>query len=130
MLKKYCNLCWVACFVFLLFSGKVVGQELNAKVTVISDRIKDVDPSTFNALQEAIISFLNTRKWTTDAFQGEERINCNFVLNILSDINASTFSAQLTVQSSRPVFDADYSANMLDDLDKDVTFKYQTFQPL
>jgi Domain of unknown function (DUF4835) len=105
-------------------------QELQATVTVISNRIKDVDQSTFQTLQTAIKQFLNTRKWTDDDFLPAERIKCNFILNIQQDVASNTFSAQLTVQSSRPVYNSDYETTMLNYQDQNVVFEYVQFQPL
>lgn len=105
-------------------------QELQANVTVISNRIKDVPQKTFQTLQGAITEFLNTRRWTHDVFQPNERIECNFLVNIQKEVGTNTYSAQLTVQSNRPVFNSSYESNMLNYLDQDIVFKYVEFQPL
>lgn len=121
-----------ALWVFLLLAGIQRGssQELHATVTVISSRVRTTDPKVFQTLQSAIAEFLNTRKWTDDDFGQTERIECNFVLNVSGEPSTSQYSASLTVQSVRPVYNSGYSSNMLNYMDNDISFKYIQYQAL
>ena len=122
------NLLWI--LLLVLSSGKGYGQELHATVTVISDRIRNVDPQVFKTLQTSITEFLNTRHWTSDEFKPNERIECNFVFNLASQISPNVFSGSLTVQSVRPVYNSGYQTSMINYLDNNIAFKYVQFQPL
>src|ERR687889_589034 len=80
-------------------------QELQAKLSVISNRVStQVDKKVFQTLQGALTTFLNNRKWTNETYQTQEKIKCNFLLNIDQDLGQNVFKATLTVQAARPVY--------------------------
>ncbi len=105
-------------------------QELEVKVTINTPKLQTADPKVFETLRTALEEFMNNQKWTTDVFEQEERIKMNIVLNISEEINASTFKADLALQSTRPVFGSRYETPMLKHQDEEVTFSYEQFQPL
>jgi hypothetical protein len=106
-------------------------QELNARVTVNSSRVNNtVNKNTFQTLQTALTNFLNTRKWTSDKFLPNEKIDCNFLLNLQSTEEANVYSASLTIQAARPVFSTSYLSPMVNYQDEDILFKYVEFQQL
>jgi hypothetical protein len=107
------------------------GQELNGRFTVIANRVSSqVDKKTFQTLQSALNNFLNNRKWTTDNFQPQEKIKCNFLLTIDEDKGGNVFKGTLMVQAARPVFNSTYESPLINFQDQDITFKYMEFQPL
>jgi hypothetical protein len=118
--------------VFLMLTGYVTcAQELNAKVTVNSSRVgTNVNKSTFQTLQTALNTFLNNHKWTGDNFLVNEKIDCNFLLNLQPGTDANVYTASLTVQSGRPVFNSSYLSPIINYQDADITFKYVEFQQL
>ncbi|MGV3766693.1 MAG: DUF4835 family protein [Chitinophagaceae bacterium] len=106
-------------------------QELRAKVTVISNRVSSqTDKKIFQTLQTALNNFLNNRKWTNDAFQPQERIECNFLINIDQALENNAFKASLTVQAARPVYNSAYLSPLVNYLDNSLTFRYAQFTPL
>ncbi|MBN8860569.1 MAG: DUF4835 family protein [Sphingobacteriales bacterium] len=106
-------------------------QELNAKVTVISGQIKSsVDKKVFQTLQTALTNFLNSRKWTQDNYQQQEKIVCNFLLNLTKEVESNVYGAVLTIQSGRPIYNSAYMSPIVNFQDNDVTFKYIEFQQL
>lgn len=118
-------------FVIFLFSSATNAQELNARVTVVSDRVGNtVNKNVFITLQKALTTFLNTKKWTTDVFAQNEKIDCNFLLNLEPGADANIYNASLTVQAARPVFNSSYISPIINFKDADVTFKYIEFQQL
>lgn len=115
----------------LLFINIVYAQELNARVTVNSSRIgTTVNKNTFQSLQTALNTFLNTRKWTADNFLPNEKIDCNFLLNLQPTNDANVYSASLTIQAGRPIFNSSYLSPLINFQDADVIFKYVDFQQL
>src|SRR5258708_32235518 len=79
-------------------------QELQANITVLANRLPStVDHKIFQTLQSALRDFVNTRKCSNESFQNNEKIACNFLLNISSARDNNTFQASLTVQAGRPV---------------------------
>jgi len=116
----------------LLFclSGLAAAQDLNARVQVVSPKIQSTNKRIFQTLETAMKDFLNGRKWTADPILPQERIDCNFVLNITSWDGSSSFSGELQVQSSRPVFNSTYTSTLLNTLDKDIDFTYTEGQSI
>ncbi len=106
-------------------------QELNARVTVNSSRVgTTVNKNVFQTLQTALNTFLNNRKWTKDVFLVNEKIDCSFFLNLQPTSDANVYSASLTIQAARPVFNTSYVSPLINFQDEDVTFKYIEFQQL
>ena len=114
-----------------LFVNVVKAQELRARINVLSNRVGgNVDKKTFQTLQTALINFINNRKWTTDNFSPEEKIDCSFLLNLESTNDANVYKASLTIQSARPVFNSSYLSPIINFQDNEIIFKYSEFQQL
>jgi len=107
------------------------GQEIQARLTVITSKVSTtVDKKIFQTLQTALTNFLNNRRWTNDAFQPTEKIQCNFLLNIEQDLGSNIYKGKLTVQAARPVFNTNYDSPIMNYLDDNVVFRYVEFQPI
>ncbi len=116
---------------FLVVSSTSIGQELNARVTVVTTRVSNnVNRNTFLTLQTALNNFLNNRKWTSETYAPNERIDCNFLLNLESTSETNVYKASLTIQAARPVFNTNYLSPIINYKDDDLTFKYIEFQQL
>ena len=116
---------------FLGIKTNVSAQELRARVNVISNRVgNNVDKNTFQTLQTALNNFVNDRKWSSDRFTQQEKIDCSFLLNLESTGDANVYKASLTIQSGRPVFNSSYISPLINYQDNDVVFKYAEFQQL
>ena len=106
-------------------------QELRAKVTVNSSQVgTSVNKKVFQTLQTALNTFMNSRKWTRDVFAANERIDCGFFLTIQPTDDANVFTASLTIQAARPVFNTAYLSPLVNYQDLDIIFKYVEFQQL
>lgn len=122
---------------YLLFSLCLLGafhvnaQELRANVSVQAAQLSTgTDKKIFSTLQSALAEFLNNRRWTDDAFTPAERIECNVLLNVTQALGNNTYKASLTIQATRPVFNAGYTTSILNTQDNNIVFKYIEFQPL
>lgn len=103
-------------------------QELQARITINSSRVgSGVDKKVFQTLQAALHNFLNNRKWTDDSYQTQEKINCNFLINIVEGQN-NIYKAVLTVQAARPVFNSSYESPLINFQDEAFSFRYVEFQ--
>jgi hypothetical protein len=122
----------LASFVLVVaaFMGSAQAQELNATVKINTQKLQTADPRVFETLEQTLREFLNSQKWTEDVFDNPERINCNFILTIQEERSATSFKAELAVQSSRPIYGSDQETPLLNYLDKELTFEYEQFQPL
>ncbi|MET7001196.1 DUF4835 family protein [Chitinophaga defluvii] len=105
-------------------------QEIRANVAVVANQIQGTDKKVFTTLQTAIKEFLNNRRWADDAFTPAEKIECNFLLNINGESGSNSYKATLTVQATRPVYNAGYVTSLLNTQDNNLVFRYVEFQTL
>jgi hypothetical protein len=118
-------------FLACLMTTLVNAQELRARVNVLSSRVgNSVDKKTFQTLQTALNNFVNNRKWSSDNYAPNEKIDCSFLLNLESTGDANVYKGSLTIQSSRPVFNSAYLSPVINYQDNDIIFKYIEFQQL
>lgn len=116
---------------FLLTVSKIHGQEINAKVTVVYGQIgSSVDKKVFQTLQTSLINFINKRKWTSDVFDINERIECSFLLNLQSVVEPNVYKGTLTIQAGRPIHNSNYLSPLVNYIDNEVVFRYVEFQPI
>lgn len=120
-------------FFFLIFILSAVfslqSQELNALVTINTDKIQSSNKQVYQTLQKSITAFINETQWTTKTFKQQERINCAFTI-IISEQNAANFTASLQIQATRPVYNSSYATPILNINDTNFNFKYSEFAPL
>ena len=106
-------------------------QDINANVTVVASRIPStVDHKIFTTLQNALHDFINGRNWSNETFQSNEKIRCNFLINIASAGDNNSYSASLTVQAGRPVYNSGYTSPLINFMDELFAFRYSEYQPL
>ena len=77
-IAMFCAFVWGA-----MLPSALVAQELRATVEINAQAATNVDPQVFQELQQAVASFLNERKWSSDNFEDFEKIECSFFINIL-----------------------------------------------
>ena len=123
--------------ILLLFSlvifcttSELRAQELNAEVTVSTPKLQETDPKVFETLEKDLREFLNQERWTNDEYKPHERIECNFQVNITSELGNNGFKADVAVKAIRPVYGSEYKTVLINHVDRDITFTYQEFQPL
>ncbi len=125
-MRKYTYL--LNLFVFGLVSASA--QDLNARVQILSPKIQITNKRAIDELEITMRDFLNNRKWSTDNYKTQERIDCSFILNITSWDGSSNFKAEAQIQSSRPIYGSTYGSTILNLSDKDFNFSYFEGQPL
>lgn len=119
----------VLLFVALSLSG--YAQELQAKITVLSNKVSNkVDKKIFQTLQSSLSNFLNNRRWTNETYQANEKIRCSFLISIDQELNENIYKASLTIQAARPVYNSAYESPLVNFVDNDVAFRYVEFQPI
>lgn len=123
----------------LFFAGlsMVQAQELNFTTKVNIQRLLTADPTVFNGLEQALREFVNSSKWTEDDFRQEERIKGNILLTITGEATddsqrpiPNVYTAELAIQASRPIYGTNNETALFNYIDREVTFKYEQFQPL
>ena len=106
-------------------------QELDARVTINHQQVQGTNTSVFEALEKSLTDFLNDRQWTQYQFNRNERIQCSFAINVKKyDESTGQMNASLTVQSTRPVFNSNYTSTVFSTVDNEFTFEFQAFDQL
>lgn len=119
------------CVPLLALVLQLRAQEFLANVSVQANRVPStVDHKIFQTLQAALNTFINNRKWSNETFQSNEKIICNFSLNISQALDNNEFQASLTVQASRPVYNSSYTSPLINMMDESVLFRYVEYQSL
>jgi Domain of unknown function (DUF4835) len=114
----------------ILFTVNLQSQELRCNVQVVSQQIQGTNKQVFETLQNSIYEFMNNRVWTNHIYTMEERIECNLMFNITSQLSADEFEGSLTIQARRPVFNTNYNTVTLNFVDNAIRFRYVEFSPL
>lgn len=114
-------LCWVC---------PVLSQELNAKVSINSSQVQGTNTQVFQSLEMSLQEFINERKWTNAQYSFGERINCTFSIVVKEYSDDGTFKCELTVQSTRPVYNSNYNTAVLNFKDNNFGFTYLDGDPI
>lgn len=116
---------------FFLFQN-TFGQEIKCKAIVNADQLQGVDKKIFNTLEQAIETFINTRRWTGDTYEEKEKIDVTFSMVLSKTIEGvdGGYTGSLSIQATRPVFNTSYSTPMVNFVDNKLALKYIQFQPL
>ena len=112
----------------LPFMGK--GQELNARITINSDKVQSTNKQVFTTLQTALTEFVNNKRWTDATFAVNERIDCTMTLIINEVVSDNSFKGEIQVQARRPVYNSSYTTTLFNYRDTELSFDYTEFEPL
>ncbi|HOV84404.1 MAG TPA: DUF4835 family protein [Paludibacteraceae bacterium] len=107
----------------------ISAQELNCNININSDLIQGTNKSIFTTLQKSMYEFVNNRKWTEMTFTPEERIECTMNITV-KKVEGDNFTAEILVQSRRPVYNSSYTTTLFNFKDNDFTFTYKEFDQL
>lgn len=114
----------------LPLSASAEGEELNATVSLNASRVQGTNTEVFDQLQASLEDFINNRKWTSNTYEEQERIICNFSFVVNSYSDDGTFDCSLMVQATRPVFGSTYRSTLFKYEDKSIKFNYQPYDRL
>ncbi len=117
-------------FIFIFSGIRLLGQELQCTVSVVSKSVQGTNTSVFDDMQTAIREFMNNQIWTDNVFSTEERIQCSILINITKSVSAEEFEGTIQVQARRPVFSSGYNTTLINYLDQNFKFEYTDFEPL
>jgi len=113
----------------LCCSALLTAQELNCNLIINSDMIQGTNKSVFNTLEKSASEFVNNRRWTDLSYAQHERIECNMNI-IISKVEDDIFTAEIQVQSRRPVFNSSYNTTLFNFRDNNFVFSYKEFEVL
>ncbi len=114
----------------VLLSPSLSGQELNLDVQVTAGRTTKIDPKVFQTLEKELEAFFNNTKWTEDEFEDFEKIEGSLNVTVTEDLSANSFSADIFMQTIRPVYQSNYKSPVLNYVDKGLIISYTELQPI
>ena len=113
------------CIVFLfIFSLELSAQELNCRIQINSQKIQGTNRQKFTNMRTTLYEFMNNTRWTNDVYSPEERIECNIIINLTSEIGTDGYKGSITVKSSRTIYRTSYNSSILNLVDTDLRFDY------
>lgn len=108
-----------------------MAQELNARITINTQKVGVTDKSVFDNLQQTLEQFVNERQWTEYQFQRNERIVCNFNITVNKyDKTSNTFECSALIQANRPVYNSQYTTTLYNNTDNNFNFEFAEFDQL
>ena len=120
-------------FLILFFSFLIASysnaQELNCTITVNADQVNQTNRQIFLTLERALNDFVNKSQWTNRIYNENERVNARMFITV-TDYASDRFSANIQIQSSRPVFNTSYESPIFNYKDNEFNFRYIEFEPL
>src|SRR5687768_4813466 len=129
-LLKKSMLKYAIIILLFVFYYPSLAQELSCNVTINATQITTSDRGIFRDMETAIEQFLNSRKWSNDAYKIHEKINCNMLITITKMPAIGSFSATVQIQAARPVYNTNYSSLIFNFADRDWEFEYIESLPL
>ncbi len=99
-------------------------QELNCNVQINPPQTAGTSIQIYQNMQRAIFEFMNTRSWTNQKFEPNERIECSILINITGYVG-SRFTSTIQVISNRPVFGTSLQTPILNYKEDDNLFEFE-----
>lgn len=116
-------------FIFCAGTMLLSAQELNCNLRINSDQIQGSNKSIFTTLEKSASEFINNRRWTELNYAETERIECNINI-IVSKQEEDKFTAEIQIQSRRPVYNSGYNTTLFNFRDNSFVFSYKEFEVL
>lgn len=114
----------------VIFSAQAFSQELNARLTINTQKIQSADKELFSSLEKTLSQILNEQKWTNLTYSKNERIDCTFAITINKVSEENNFEAEMLISSRRPVYNSSYVTTLFNFKDTQFEFSYMLGQPL
>lgn len=112
-----------------LIATSVWAQELNCQVEINTQKLQNVSTSVFETLKDAISEYMNGNKFSEAQLGTTEKIDCRMLLTV-SEYTDNIVKGTLQVQSSRPVYNSNYTTTVVNFLDSKIDFSYNEGETL
>lgn len=107
----------------------VIAQELNCRVSVNYEAIPVLNRDLLRDFKDVIEDYMNKSRFTDISWEGG-KIDCSLAISFIGASSEINYTAQVVVQSQRPVYKSDKNSLMLKILDDSWAFVYERGQPL
>jgi len=111
----------------LLLSTALSAQELNCNVIINHDQVQGTNTQVFTTLEQSIKEFINQQRWTDMTVAERERIDCTIMIIVSQVTVEGLFTAEMQIQSRRPVYKTTYQSPLINMKDNNCSFTYQEF---
>lgn len=101
----------------------LMAQEFNCQVDINTQKLQNVSTQTFETLKESITEYMNSTKFSEAQLAANEKIDCRMLLTV-SEYTDNIVKGTLQVQSSRPVYNSNYTTTLVNFLDSKIDFSY------
>ena len=113
----------------MICAQESAAQELNCTVEVNSSQVSGTNKSVFETLQSAINDYMNTTVFSNMQFSANEKIDCRLFFTI-KEVDNDKMIGDLQIQSTRPVYNTNYTTTLINFKDSKIEFEYQEGEPL
>lgn len=118
----------LALLALLLAPRTAAAQEIEATVTIISDRLSPAGRDEVAGFGDEMERYLNSTRFTTGEWEGD-KVKMNFNVVFVGESGGGRFDANLMAGSQRGVFKAESLSPMLKVFDENWNFRYVRNQP-
>lgn len=115
--------------IFLLLNFNIWGQELDATVQINTEQLQTIYREHLEVFKNQIEDYLNTTKFTGTNWEWP-RISCSFNIFFTAASDEVNYTAQVVINSTRPVEGSEKRSLMLNIMDNKWTFLYEKNQSL
>jgi len=115
-------------FIFVSFST-ITSQELDATVQINSEQLPSVYKENLEVFKIQIEDYLNSTKFTGENWEWP-KVKCSFNIFFTAGSNETNYSAQVVINSSRPIEGVENRSLMLNIMDNKWSFIYEKNQSL
>ncbi len=115
--------------VLFLLNLNIWGQELEATVQINAEQLQSVYKENLEVFKFQIEEYLNNTKFTNGTWEWP-RIKCSFNIFFTAASNETNYSAQVVINSTRPVEGSENRSLMLNIMDSKWSFIYEKNQSL
>lgn len=126
-MHKFTKLILTTCA--LIFACTSRAQELNCTVEINSDQVTGTNTEIFSTLQEAVNEYMNDTKFSNAQIASNEKIECRLFFTIV-EYTDDVMKGNLQIQSTRPVYNTNYSTTLINFKDENIEFTYRQGEPL
>ncbi|NLA24635.1 MAG: DUF4835 family protein, partial [Bacteroidales bacterium] len=119
-------------FIILAFaiSFSLKAQEIDCRIQVNYSRLQGTSyQQIFSTFQQDMYEFINNTNWTNNVFHRDERIECNFNINLQEELSSDEYRGTIQITYSRPIYGTSYNSPVLNHLDNDFQFTYSEHEP-
>jgi uncharacterized protein DUF4835 len=115
--------------IFLLLNLNIWGQELEATVQINTEQLQTLYRENLEVFKFQLKEYLNNTKFTNNNWEWP-KIKCSFNIFFTSASNETNYTAQVVINSTRPVEGTENRSLMLNVMDSKWSFIYEKNQSI